>query len=309
MQVSAAEIGSLQADPRYAGQDHQTLYKIAVKQKQELFIRRFQMERQRKHQEQQAHQLGIQNPPGSLQQQTAMTQPEMMGVPNPTASQPPAQKPAMAVSEPTQTGAKNNNNNSNAAKAPQNRPAPPNPSPATAPKNLKRATPDDVPEVSAANNAANQRPNPQPVARPPGQGAQPTPEMTANWSPEQWVRWEQHQRRQGMVGQPTPEELSRLSERLRAINHEEAMANKTPLPELAMPPEERQDMASKLPKLALDMAKVARFLPRWFWIMRDDQRARLFFRAVSGLPCPSLFPCANSSISVLAWYTNSRMTR
>lgn len=281
MHVTPAEIQSLRNDPRYAAQDDQTLYKFAVRIKQEQFVRRFQMERLRKQQQEvQQQQLGVGNPPGAshLQQggsapQATATQPDMTNAAHAPASRQSGQKPATTNIEATTAGGQNNSNN-NANKTAQNRPAPPNPSPATASKNLKRPIPDDVVEASNATNAANQQPNSQAAARP--VGPQPTPEQMASWTPEQRQKWEQWQRRQ----QQDQEEMKRVSELFRTINSEELAANRD-MKAVQMSAEERRDIETKLPKLVSDVYKFTRLLPKWYMITHDDHRTRLFFRMVS----------------------------
>lgn len=284
LQVSPADIQALRNDPRFASLDDQSLAKAAMKLKQEQFLRRLQMERMRKQQQEaQQQQLGIVNAPGLVHQQqggsapqATASQPDMMNAPHAPASQQPAQKPVATSLEPTTAGAKNNNNNGN--KSAQNRPAPPNPSPATAAKNLKRSSPADAPDAPTATNAANQRPNSQPAAR--AVTNQPTPEVLASWTPEQRQKWEQYQRqRQGMI-QPDAEEHKRYNDYFKQVHNDETMANRD-MPEIQMSAEERQEIEAKLPKLVGDMAKVSKMLVRWYVITHDDQRLRLFFRLVS----------------------------
>ncbi|KAB5570425.1 hypothetical protein GE09DRAFT_707372 [Coniochaeta sp. 2T2.1] len=267
--VSPADLQTLRNDARFANLDDQNLHKVAVRLKQESFLRRLQAERLRKQQQDmQQQQLGNGNPFAPPQQQQGAVLHSDMPNPLQTPSQQPAQKPTSNSVEPTAAGAKSINSNV-VGKLAQNRPPPPNPSPAAAVKNLKRGSPDDVADAPTANNAGEAAPS---------TGTQPTPQMIASLPPEQRQKWEQHQRRQGNL-QPEEGEAKRMGELIRSVANEETAdpANRS-LPEQQLSATERQDVETRLPQLVLDIQKVVKVISRWYWIAQDNHRLRLFFR-------------------------------
>lgn len=286
LQVTQQDFDTIRGNPRFASFDNTSLMRIAVRMKQEQFIKRWQQAQLQSQQPRQPHQqqFPASNPIGSLHQPhpgpappPPVPQPEMVNAPQFSVPQRALHKPTPTVADASSGGPKSNNNNNNnraPQNPPQNRaPAPPQPSPATVQKSLKRPMPDDASDVQDATATANQRPNSsQPSARPSGQ-AQPTPEQLASLTPEQRQKWEQLQRNRQK--QQSSEDVNRL----KVLSAEEARALASdPMPDILMPVEEKKYVAGKITKMADDLKKVGKGLGKWYAITHDDSRARMFFR-------------------------------
>ncbi|KAH7329369.1 hypothetical protein B0I35DRAFT_404605 [Stachybotrys elegans] len=207
-------------------------------------------------------------PPNMMQQQPnqAVQTPQPQGpntMPQSAAMQPTASKQSNAT--PRMSGPNSNNNN---------RSQPPNSSPAPPQKSLKRATPDDESEAPAASTT-------QPPAPQQNQQAQQkhkpipqlTPEQLASLTPEQRAKYEQ-------MLKSHRDRHTEAIERLRALgNEEQRQFNMETMPDIAMTPQEHSETAAKLTRIAIDMGKLSRGLSKWYALARDDNRARLFFRA------------------------------
>lgn len=163
-----------------------------------------------------------------------------------------------------------------------------NSSPAQPPKNLKRASSDDVVEVSNPNTQQTPRPTLQQ-----NQGQKPSPhqppryteQQLAALSPEERKKYEQAQR----LFQASRGQASEL-EQLRTIMQEE-LQRREPLPDIPMDQETKQTMVNLLREIHGPLTNVGKAVPKWFQITRDVARARLFFRTVSNTPLVHLYAC------------------
>lgn len=149
----------------------------------------------------------------------------------------------------------------------QNKTMPPNPSPASAAKNLKRPSTDDL-ESSAQPTPTAQRPPSQAGQGSMAGGPQSTPVGTsqiANMTMEEKQKFVQEGgQRFKMI----------LSEEMRGF-----AANK--FPEVPIPAEQRATLTAQLTQTAQGYIKISNILPRWFTEFRDENRLRMFIQAVS----------------------------
>jgi hypothetical protein len=156
--------------------------------------------------------------------------------------------------------------------------------------NLKRASSDDVVEVPNPHAAP---PNLQrPVAQPRG-GL--SPQRIANMTPEQRKKYHQELARQQAMNMakavpPQPVAEGDYDEQLKAVQAliPSEAAKLVPVP---MAPEAREAMANRLFELRDHFNRVKQVLKKWYLAIRDVERFRRFFLAVSALLIPScLFP-------------------
>jgi hypothetical protein len=168
---------------------------------------------------------------------------------------------------------------------PNNRNPTQNSSPAQPPKNLKRASSDDVVEVPNPNSQQSRQTPHQ--AQAPKQVLQQhrgnlTREQIAALEPDARKKYEQFVRlsQANQVKGPTP--INPVDEKLRVINKEEQeKANKQPLPDLPMDQATKTQTEQLLRAIKVPLANVLKAVPKWFQITLDEQRARSFFQAVS----------------------------
>jgi hypothetical protein len=80
------------------------------------------------------------------------------------------------------------------------------------------------------------------------------------------------------VGAPNADTLARLQNLAR---EEQRQASQEPMPDIPMAPQELADTGAKLRRIVQDMNKVTRGLSKWYSIIQDDARAKMFFRTVS----------------------------
>lgn len=184
----------------------------------------------------------------------------------------------------TQAGGQRQQQGQATEQARNNRPAP-------AKNNLKRPSTDDAADVAEPSNAAASgpsRPASQPNQQQGTKGPQLTPQQVQALNPAQRAKYEQYLKMQ-MAGQGQQAAAMMQQQvgqegvnRLRQLSGEEVRAFKEqPTPEIAMSPQERNETAAKLQRIATDMGKVGRGLTKWYSITRDDARAKIFFRTVS----------------------------
>jgi hypothetical protein len=152
-----------------------------------------------------------------------------------------------------------------------NRAQAPKPSPAQPARSLKRSTPDDEAEAAKPTAPAQQAPQPN-MAKP---IPHMTPQQIAALNPEQRTKLEQLKQAQLNAQSKNSDAMARL----KAIGQDEqrafALEN---LQDIPMDASEHAETATKLLRIAQDMAKVSKGLSRWFAITGDDARAKLFFR-------------------------------
>jgi hypothetical protein len=173
-----------------------------------------------------------------------------------------------------------------------------NSSPAQASKNLKRASSDDVVEISNPNTQ-QPRQAPQQTQGPKQPNQQPRanlrPEQVAALDPEKRKNYEAMLRVQAnlvnQANQPSqasnqantnrpplnPEQNAKFT----AIAKEEAERSKEPLPDIPMDPETKATTEELLKAIVVPLTNVARVVPRWFLVTNDEARTRAFYRAVS----------------------------
>jgi hypothetical protein len=191
-------------------------------------------------------------------------------------------QPSSELATPT-TAAANTSRVSQAQ--PNNRNPTQNSSPAQPPKNLKRASSDDVVEVPNPNSQQS-RQTPHQAQAPKQIPQQPranlTREQIAALEPDARKKYEQFVRlsQANQVKGPTP--TNPVDEKLRVINKEEQeKANKHPLPDLPMDQATKTQTEQLLRAIKGPLANVLKAVPKWFQITLDEQRARSFFQAVS----------------------------
>lgn len=188
-------------------------------------------------------------------------------------------KPPQSASENTKTAASTGRQ----AQQQQNaRNAAQNSSPAQPPKNLKRASSDDVVEVPNPN-AQQPRSTPQ-QSQGPNQGPQQqlpslTPQQIAALDPENRKKYEAYLRVQAArSAQLGPTDMQKL----RTISQEEAKrASEQSQPDISMDQETRTATANGLRAIVAPLNNVHKAVPKWFQITHDEGRARAFFRNVS----------------------------
>ncbi|KXX74351.1 hypothetical protein MMYC01_209819 [Madurella mycetomatis] len=153
----------------------------------------------------------------------------------------------------------------------QNRPTPQNPSPASAPKNLKRSSPDDASDVPVqASNA---------LQRPPSQLDVQTQTGAANMSPDQAAQKAAAMRKHPQQNQPGPD-YSLEKARLRDI-HKEAQRSvfQEQQQEVAMSQPELQEMRHRITRACGLMEQLrGQGLLLWYRCTKDDARATMFFK-------------------------------
>ncbi|KAI3337382.1 hypothetical protein HD806DRAFT_37456 [Xylariaceae sp. AK1471] len=166
-------------------------------------------------------------------------------------------------------------------KQPQNSRAPPTvPVAPTSKSGIKRRSSDDLAEVPNASST--------PVQRHPSQQPQATtssvPPQIPHLSPEQLATMtsEQRQKYETMVKSRQPATTSQMSEEmmhLKAIAQDEHQAAASEqLPDIPMTPEQQRDIAQKIRQMSGETGKISKILARWYTLVRDDVRARLFFK-------------------------------
>lgn len=210
------------------------------------------------------------------QQQPPVSQPGLSQTPTGAAQGLPQPQPTPA---PT-TAPESNQNTPSTAQGPkparptqqQNKAMPPNPSPATAAKNLKRPSTDDL-ELSAQQQAsAAQRPQSQagqgPMAAggPQGTPVGP-PSFLANMSLEEKHKY---------IQEGTNRFKVLVAEEMRGFNPNR-------YPEIPVPVEQRLPLQKQLEMITQGYVKLTNVLPRWFAEYRDESRIRMFFQAVSAI--------------------------
>ena len=204
--------------------------------------------------------------------------PPGQGQPGPASI--PQQKQSQSGSEPPAANAPAANNARAARPPTSGRPAPPASSPAQPPKNnLKRASSDDVVEVPNPNTQQQNRPAPQPTQEQPmKQPRTLTPQQIASLDPEGRKRYEQAMQmwRANQMAQANTEDMNKL----KLISQEEAQRAREPLPDIPMDPETKATMINLLRQIQQPLTNVAKAVPRWFAVTHDENRARIFFRAV-----------------------------
>jgi hypothetical protein len=220
---------------------------------------------------QMAQMNGQQSRPGQQQPNPMATNQQMAG----QVQQP--KQPQPAPEPPAQTTVTNVNRQARAQ--PNARNAPQNSSPAQPPKNLKRASSDDVVEVPNPNT---QQPRSTPQqAQGPGQPPQQgrpnlTPQQVAALDPESRKKYEHMLRLQ----QNRQTQLSQADmQKLRTIAQEESKRPREP--DVPMDPDTKAAASMKLRAIVPPLSNVHKAVPRWFQITHDEARARTFFRAVS----------------------------
>ena len=198
------------------------------------------------------------------------------------ATQVPQQKQPQSGPEPPVPTAATANNNRTARPPTSGRAAPQNSSPAQPPKNnLKRASSDDVVEVPNPNTQQPNRSVPQPAQDQQSMPQQPrnmTPQQLANLDPEARKRYDQAVLawRAGRIAQSNAEDMKKL----KSFSQEEAQRAREPLPDIPMDPETKATMITLLRQIHQPLSNVAKAVPKWFAVTRDENRARIFFRTV-----------------------------
>jgi hypothetical protein len=200
------------------------------------------------------------------------------------ASQQKQSQPSSELATPTTAAA----NTGRVAQAQLNsRNATQNSSPAQPPKNLKRASSDDVVEVPNPNSQQS-RQTPHQAQAPKQVQQQPranlTREQIAALEPDARKKYEQFVRLSQANQVKGPTTTNPVDEKLRVINKEEQeKANKHPLPDLPMDQATKTQTEQLLRAIKGPLANVLKAVPKWFQITLDEQRARSFFQAVSQL--------------------------
>lgn len=182
--------------------------------------------------------------------------------------QPPQAKQPPPPAEPAPS-----TNNNRSIKPPTNRAAVQTASPAAPAKNLKRANSDDVIEVPNPN-AQRSTPQQNQGLRPPPSQARPnlTPQQVAELSPENRKKYEAALLR---VQQSNPNMA-----KLKSIMEEEVTKSREALPDIPMDPETMKKVATMLRDMHTHLTNMAKAIPKWYAMTRDDARARDFFRTV-----------------------------
>jgi hypothetical protein len=259
-------------------QQQQQMTPQQLQQQQQQALMRMQMQQQRRMNQPNGQQL---QQPGQLLQNANNGMPATAVM---SAQQLQQNKPQPSAELP-------NANAPNAARAARPQPAgrsqAQNSSPAGPPKNLKRASSDDVVEIPRPAPQQTQQP------KPPNQQARAnlSREQVAALDPENRKKYEAmvraqanqaNQANQGAnqptanrAGQPTPEQQAKY----RAIQREEEERGKEPLPDIPMDPETKAATEELLKAIVPPMNNVGRVVFRWFMVTLDEGRTRAFFRA------------------------------
>lgn len=155
----------------------------------------------------------------------------------------------------------------------QNRLTPQNPSPASAPKNLKRSSPDDASDVPVQTSNALQRPPSQLDVQPPA--------GVAKMSPDQAAQKAATMRKHPQQNQAGPD-YSLEKARLRDIHKEaQRLVFQEQQQEVAMSPPELQEMRHRIHRACGLMEQLrAQGLLLWYRRTKDDARATMFFKMV-----------------------------
>ncbi|KAH6720050.1 hypothetical protein BKA61DRAFT_228493 [Leptodontidium sp. MPI-SDFR-AT-0119] len=211
--------------------------------------------------------------------------PNQMGQPQPKPGQPPKQPQTGPNSGPQShpepaPGLPNaSNNRPNSRPQPNARNAAQGSSPAQAPKNLKRASSDDVIEVPNPNIQPS-RPSPQPAQDATQQPRQhPTSQQIAAMDPDTRKRYENAMRAAQNSNQ-APKMIAEHA-RLAILQKEEQAKLPHILPDIPMDEETRKKTAAALLGVLQGMINVSKALPRWFQVDHDEAQARRFFQARS----------------------------
>lgn len=165
--------------------------------------------------------------------------------------------------------------------APNGRPATQASSPAPTPKNLKRASSDDVIEVPNPNmqpqrSASQQNQPPKPG---PQQGrASMTPQQVAQLDPESRKKYDTALRMFQATQQASREQPNMA--KLKAIMEEEQTRAREPLPDIPQDQETRMKIASMLRDIPSSLNNMMKAIPKWYAMTRDDTRARDYFYTV-----------------------------
>ena len=109
-----------------------------------------------------------------------------------------------------------------------------------------------------------------------------TPQQVAKLNPDQRIKYEAMIRKHMSTisaHQPSHDDLRRLRE---LGQEENTAATQEPLHDIPMTPQERQEMLMKLQQTVNDMSKLGKALGRWYALTRDEARARMYFKTVSG---------------------------
>jgi hypothetical protein len=178
------------------------------------------------------------------------------------------------------------NNNRSVRPPTSARAAPPNASPAQPSKNnLKRASSDDVVEVPNPNTQQPNRSVPQPsqsqqaMLQPP---RQLTPQQLATMDPEARKVYEQSV--QKWKAQRMTQANSEDIKRLKVFSMEETQRAQEYMPDIPMDSQTKEKMVELLKQIHYPLSNVAKAVPRWFAVTHDENRARMFFRAVRFFP-------------------------
>ncbi|KAL2074468.1 hypothetical protein VTL71DRAFT_8246 [Oculimacula yallundae] len=146
--------------------------------------------------------------------------------------------------------------------------------PAQAPKNLKRASSDDVVEVPNPNSQQPPQSAQEPVQQP---RPHPTPQQLAAMDPETRKRFENAMRNAQNSNQGP--KASAEQARLAIVSKEEQAKLPHTLPEIPMDEETKRKTAAALVNVLPMMINVSRAVPRWFQINPDETQARRFLQA------------------------------
>jgi len=272
--ASPAELENMRkSNPSAAAASDEHLTLVLKKLKTESFVKRYWEQQQ----QQRTSNPGMMAPRGFPQvPQPSAPQPETI----PPA--PPANMLQNSVQQATPAPEPSNSAQSSAAAKPgqKSRPGPAEPSPIPAPKaNLKRPNPNEAVDVPNHNNVAMQRA--------PSQEQRVTHPMPLHRNAEQNAKTAQHQQWQvEVVNYLTrlivpPEDMARMKQ----IIEEERQAfaiqsQQNPEKEISMSPEERQETLRKLQKAIEEFRKITKYFPKWFHLVKDEQKTRIFFRMV-----------------------------
>ncbi|KAH7360495.1 hypothetical protein BKA65DRAFT_577250, partial [Rhexocercosporidium sp. MPI-PUGE-AT-0058] len=229
----------------------------------------------------------MRNQASQLQQQAqAQAQAQGQGQMTLQQQQQPQPKPGQAPKQP-QTGPNSgalshpepatglpnaSNNRPNARPQPNARNTAQASSPAQAPKNLKRASSDDVIEVPNPNIQQSRPPGLEPAAP-----TTPNPQQLAAMDPETRKRYE-HAMRAAQSSNQAPK-MSAEHTRLAILSKEEQAKVPHTLPDIPMDEETRKKTAAALLSVLQGMINVSKALPRWFQVDHDEAQARRFFQA------------------------------